>query len=133
MVTVVVPPSDCRYAITQRISGSVRPIGGLLIVGIPGLNPGTMKALGSYIACAKYSTSLRPGSRVFARTATLARSGKRYGPSVFPIVWHVRQKPFPSMIWRPTFAISGVVRSVLSTTSAGGCTSFCGTIWPTYM
>ena len=31
----------------------MRPIGGLLMVGIPGLNPGTMNALGSYSAWAK--------------------------------------------------------------------------------
>ena len=39
------------------------------MVGIPGLNPGTTKASGSYIDWAKYSTSLRPGTRVSARVA----------------------------------------------------------------
>ena len=100
------------------------------MVGIPGLNPGTMNAFGSYIAWAKYSTSLRPGSRVFARASTPARSGNRSDP-LLPIVWQVRHSPFPSMISRPTLTMSAVVRSVLSTISAGGCTSFCGTIWPT--
>ena len=55
------------------------------MTGIPGLNPGTMKVSGSYIDCAKYSTSLSPATRVAAREATPSRSGNRSAP-VFPIV-----------------------------------------------
>ena len=33
------------------------------MTGIPGLKPGTMKVSGSYSDWAKYSTSLRPGTR----------------------------------------------------------------------
>src|SRR4051812_44979202 len=46
MVTDGVPPRLCSQAITHRISLSVRPIGGLLMVGIPGLKPGTTNASG---------------------------------------------------------------------------------------
>ena len=96
------------------------------MTGIPGLNPGTMKTSGSYIDCAKYSTSLRPGTRVAARAATPSRSGNRSAP-VFPIVWQVEQSPLPAMIPLPTLTMSAVVRSLLMTVSSGGCTSFCGT------
>ena len=41
------------------------------MVGIPGLNPGTMKAFGSYMAWAKYWMSLRPGSRVVSHRFNL--------------------------------------------------------------
>ena len=88
------------------------------MAGIPGLNPGTMKRSGSYIDWAKYSTSLRPGTRVAARPATPSRSGNRSAP-VWPIVWQVRHRPFPSAIPRPTSTISGVLRSALMTTSCG--------------
>ena len=47
------------------------------------------------------------------------------------MVWQVKQSPLPSMISRPTFAISSGFMSLLIATSAGGCTSFCGTSWPT--
>ena len=103
-----------------------------MIVGIPGLNPGTMNALGSYIAWAKYSMSLRPGSRVFARTADSGEVGEPER-SALTHRWQVKQSPLPSMISRPTLTMSAVVRSVFSTISAGGCTSFWGTIWPTYV
>ena len=93
------------------------------MVGIPGLNPGTMKALGSYMDWAKYSTSLRPATRLFARTSTPSRSGNRSAP-LLPIVWQVKQSPLPSMISRPTLTMSAVVRSLLRTISSGGCTSF---------
>ena len=86
------------------------------MVGIPGTNPGTTKALGSYIDWAKYSTSLRPATRLFARTSTPARSGKRSAP-LLPIVWQVRQSPLPSMISRPTLTMSAVVRSLHRATS----------------
>ncbi len=50
------------------------------MAGIPGLNPGTTKASGSYIDWAKYSTSLRPGTRSAARPPIPARSGNRSAP-----------------------------------------------------
>ena len=84
--------------------------------GIPGLNPGTMNLSGSYIDWAKYSTSLRPSTRLAARTATPSRSGNRSAP-VLPIVWQVKQSPLPSMSSRPTLTMSSVVRSVLTTIS----------------
>ncbi len=91
--------------------------------GIAGGKPGTTYAVGSYNVWAKYSTSLRPATRVLARMATPARSGNRSAP-VLPIVWQVRQMPLPSMIDRPTLAMSVGVMSSLRVVSVGGCTSF---------
>ena len=75
-----------------------------------------MKVSGAYSDCAKYSTSLRPGTRVAARAATPSRSGNRSAPDL-PIVWQVMQSPLPSMIWRPTVTMSAVVRSARMTVS----------------
>ena len=86
------------------------------MTGMPGLNPGTMNFSGSYIDWAKYSTSLRPATRLCARTSTPSRSGNRSAP-VLPIVWQVKQSPLPSMISRPTLTMSAVVRSALITVS----------------
>ena len=68
----------------------MRPIGGWLTGGIAGGNPGTTKAFGSYIDWARYSTSLRPGTRLAALAPIPPRSGNRSAP-VLPTVWQVRQ------------------------------------------
>ena len=65
-----------------------------------------------------------------ARAPIPSRSGKRKAPDL-PIVWQVVQSPLPSMISLPALTSSSEVISFLSAVSFGGCTSFCGTSWPT--
>ena len=52
------------------------------MVGIPGLNPGTTKVSGSYIDWAKYSTSLRPGTRVRRATGDPREVGEPERPGL---------------------------------------------------
>ena len=131
-VTVGVPPSDWRHAITQRISLSVRPIGGLLIVGMPGVKPGTMNAFGSYSVCGEVLDVAHARLRGSWRgSATPARSGKRSAPGLAdrvageaePLALHDRPADL-GHLGRASCRRAGW-------SSVGGCTSFCGTIWPT--